>query len=84
MFDYLLLIAKNLGRNKVRTALTALAVIVLTCIFTVVNTITTTVDSYVKNQGNKNKLIVAERWVLPSSLPERYVAEVVQIPGVQD
>ncbi len=84
MFKFSVLIAKNLGRNKVRTTLTAVAVIVLTSIFTVVNTITTTVDDYVKNQGSRNKLVVSERWVMPSSLPLRYVPEIAQIPGVQD
>jgi putative ABC transport system permease protein len=84
VFKFLVLIAKNLGRNKVRTTLTFAAVVVLTCVFTVVNTITTTVDRVVKAQGSQNKLIVSERWVMPSLLPLRYVPEISQISGVQD
>jgi putative ABC transport system permease protein len=80
----MLLIAKNLRRNKVRTALTFAAIVVLTCVFTVVNTITTTVDGFVKKEGAQNKLIVTERWVMPSLLPLRYVPELCEVSGVTD
>jgi len=84
VFKFCTLIAKNLGRNKVRTALTCSAVAVLTCIFTIVSTITTTVEGYVKNEGSQSKLIVSERWLTPSQLPMRYVPEITQLRGIED
>jgi putative ABC transport system permease protein len=84
MSKFLLLIAKNLGRNRLRTALSAIAVIVLVSIYTAASAITNTVDQLVRNQGSQNKLIVSERWVSPSELPVRYVPELTQLPGVTD
>jgi len=84
VFKFLLLVAKNLGRNKLRTALTGIAVVVLVSVYTAATAITTAVNNLVAKQGSRNKLIVSERWVAPSELPVRYVPEITGLPGVTD
>lgn len=84
MGKFLLLVLKNLGRNKVRTLLTALAITVLVTICAVVTTVTSTVEKQVNNSASKTKLMVSERWVAPSEVPMRYVPQVANLPGVED
>ncbi len=84
MWKFVALVAKNLGRNKIRTALTGLAVIVLVAIFAVVATVTRTVAQIVQNEASQTKLIVTERWVAPSRIPLRYVPDVVSVAGIED
>lgn len=79
-----MLVLKNLGRNKVRTALTALAVTVLTTIYVVVTTVTDTVHRSVEKDASRSKLIVTERWTVPSQVPVRYLNDIIRVPGVSD
>ena len=44
MLKFIGLFLKNLGRNKVRTGLTAMAVIVLVAIYTLATTVTDTIN----------------------------------------
>jgi putative ABC transport system permease protein len=81
---FILLILKNLGRNKLRTTLTALAVAVLVTISAEMVTVTSTIRKMVENDASQAKLIVTERWVMPSQIPQRYVPYLSRIPGVDD
>lgn len=82
LFKFIILVFKSLGRNKVRTALTGMAVIVLVAIYAIVTNVTATVKSKITG-GDQTRLIVSERWTMPSQIPVRYVSEIAQIPGVK-
>ena len=84
MFNFVMLVFKNLGRNKVRTALTAMAVTVLVTICAVVTNVTESVRRGVEADASQTKLLVNERWVIPSQVPVRYIPEISRIPGVED
>lgn len=82
LFKFTILVLKSLGRNKVRTALTALGVMVLVAIYAVVTNVTATVKKKAAAQGAQTRLIVSERWTMPSRIPLRYVDEIRSLPGV--
>jgi putative ABC transport system permease protein len=84
LLKFAILVMKSLGRNKVRTCLTGLGIMVLVAIFAVVTNVTTTVKSKVNAQGDQTRLIVSERWTMPSRVPLRYVPEITQAEGVSD
>src|SRR5262245_20046695 len=64
-----LLIFKNLNRNLLRTVLTASAIIVLVVMITLIWTVVNTLDAATEEQSQEIKLIVTERWQLPSQMP---------------
>jgi putative ABC transport system permease protein len=64
-----LLAAKNLRRNLVRTILTSLAVMVLVMMITLIWTVVYFLDQATTEQSANFKLIVTERWQLPSQMP---------------
>jgi putative ABC transport system permease protein len=78
------LILKNLGRNKLRTTLTALAVAVLVTICTEMLAVLGTVSKRVESDASQVKLIVSERWVMPSRIPISVVDELSRLEGVED
>jgi putative ABC transport system permease protein len=84
VLTFAVLVLKNLGRNKLRTTLTASAVVVLVSIYTVVTTVTSRIAELTDSQAAQTKLIVTERWVTPSRFPVRYVDDIVDHPGVTD
>lgn len=84
MLKYLHLIVKNLGRNKLRTALTAIAVMVLVAIYSMVTIVTDTINKVVSSHSSQTRLIVRERWVAPSRFPMRYVPKIAAADGVVD
>jgi len=84
LYKYLNLIIKNLGRNKLRTTLTALAVMVLVSIYSIVSVVTAKVNSMIESHSSQTRLIVRERWVTPSEFPSRYVPKIADIEGVED
>jgi putative ABC transport system permease protein len=75
---------RNLARNKFRTLLTSLAIVVLVCVFTFVKATLSYVESLVVNEASQTRLLVTERWVAPSRFPARYVSELGALPGVED
>jgi putative ABC transport system permease protein len=81
---FLYLILKNLGRNKVRTTLTFLAVAVLVTICAEMMTVTSSIQKRVDSDASQAKLIVTERWVMPSQIPKRYVPYLTALGGVED
>jgi putative ABC transport system permease protein len=64
-----LLILKNLRRNPVRTGLTVAATMVLVVMATLIWTIVFFLDLATQERSRDFKLIVTEKWQLPSQLP---------------
>lgn len=84
MVKFLSLLAKNLGRNKVRTTLTALAVLVLVAIYTLASTVTDTVGEAITELSSQSRLMVREKWIMPSRFPVRYLPKILAVKGVED
>lgn len=84
MLKFVYLILKNLGRNKLRTTLTALAVAVLVTICAEMLAVLSTVSKRVESDASQAKLIVSERWVMPSQIPVSVVGELNRMEGVED
>lgn len=84
MLKFILLILKNLGRNRVRTGLTALAVIVLVILCVEMGSVVGAVARMVEAGGSQSRLMVTERWVWPSRIPARYVPALAEMDGVED
>ncbi|HEY7155712.1 MAG TPA: hypothetical protein VH575_17245, partial [Gemmataceae bacterium] len=84
MLTFLRLILKNLGRNKLRTVLTALAVTIMVTICVAMKAVLGAVAKHVEAEGGQSRLVVSERWVIPSRIPIRYVREVTRLDGVED
>jgi putative ABC transport system permease protein len=64
-----LLVIKNLGRNPLRTGLTAIAIAVLVLMVTLIWTVVQAIDAMTEERSRDLKLIVAERWKNPSMMP---------------
>src|SRR5438067_5962370 len=69
---FFLLIVKNLRRNLLRTILTCLAIMVLVFMVTLIWTVVFFLDSITEEKSKDLKLIVTERWQLPSQMPLKY------------
>jgi putative ABC transport system permease protein len=65
----LLLAVKNLRRNFVRTALTCTATMVLVFMITMIWTVLYFMDLITREKARDLKLIISERWQLPSQMP---------------
>ena len=83
MLKFIELVLKNLGRNRVRTILTALAVLVLTTIYSVVDSTTAFIGQLVSNAAD-TRLVIREKWIVPSQMPNRYARMIGDVPGVED
>src|SRR3954454_1195157 len=66
------LMLKNLGRSPVRTALISLATMVLVAKVTLIWTIVDFLDTATRERSRDLKLIITERWQIPSLLPVKY------------
>jgi putative ABC transport system permease protein len=69
---FLSLILKNLGRNPLRTSLTCLAILVLVAAATLIGTAVSFLDGLTAEKATDLKMIVVERWHLPSRMPLSY------------
>lgn len=67
-----LLIIKNLGRNPVRTLLTALGTVVLVVVLTGVWSMLSFIDATTREKSKNFKAVVTERWQFPSQMPFAY------------
>src|SRR5204862_7524214 len=67
-----LLCLKNLRRNLLRTVLTSLAIMVLVFMITMIWTIINGIDMVTTEQAKDFKVIITERWQVPSQLPMTY------------
>lgn len=75
---------RNLARNKFRTCVTAMAVVMLVCVFTFVKATLDYIHAMLRNEASNTRLLVTERWVAPSRFPSRYISELAGLPGVDD
>lgn len=66
------LMVKNLGRNPVRTALIGLATMVLVAKITIIWSVVHFLDRETRERSKDMKLIITERWQVPSLLPMKY------------
>jgi len=84
MIEFAVLILKNLTRNRMRTALTGLAVVVLVSVYGFVSSATKGISELVTTQASETRLVVTERWMAPSRFPMRYVDKIADLPEVDD
>jgi len=84
MLKFVTFVLKNIGRNGIRSTLTSFAIIILTLIFTIVTTVTIRARELVNKQAGDSKLIVSERWTIPSKIPIRSVDEIVTFDEIVD
>jgi putative ABC transport system permease protein len=66
------LMLKNLGRNPIRTSLIGLAIWVLVAMVTLIWTVIYSLDIFTREKAKDFKLIVTERWQLPSQIPFKH------------
>src|SRR5262249_52954432 len=78
--DQVRFMIKSLGRNILRTALTSLAIMVLTFVITLVWSMLALLDRVTAEKNKNLKAIVTERWQIPSQMPWQY-AGVPDLPG---
>lgn len=71
---YLLLIIKNIRRNRLRTILTALGTMVLVLVMTIIWTVLAFIDKQTTEKANNYKMIVTERNKVPSRLPRSFIS----------
>lgn len=71
---FLILIAKNLWRNPLRTVLTALGTMMLVLVVTLVWSVLWFLDQATAQRSENFKAIVTERWSIPSRMPYSYAA----------
>jgi putative ABC transport system permease protein len=70
---YMSFIFKNLRRNLLRTVLAGLAVMVLALVVTLVWSVLVPLDVAMTERTSDFKLIVTDRWKVPSQMPFAYV-----------
>lgn len=78
------LILRNLARNRLRTSLTVLAMMVLAMIHTFARTVVSAFDEIVVAHSSHTRLAVRERWIMPSQFPLSYVGRIAKLAGVED
>ncbi len=71
---YLLLIVKNIARNPLRSTFTALGTMVLVAVVTLVWSVLDFLDKQAAEKNRNLKVIVTERWQMPSQMPFAYAA----------
>jgi putative ABC transport system permease protein len=75
---FFLLILKNLRRNKLRTGITCLAVMVLVLVVTMVWTVLAFLDNLTKEKRGNLKAIVTDRYDMQGQMPLSYAAPLSQ------
>lgn len=71
---FLGLIVKNIGRNPIRSVLTALGTMVLVFVVTLVWSILSFLNVALSPKNANFKAIITERWQIPSQMPYTYAA----------
>lgn len=75
---FFLLILKNLRRNKLRTVITCLAVMVLVLVVTMIWTVVAFIDNLAREKGGNLKAIVTDRYDMQGQLPLSYAGPLSQ------
>ncbi len=84
LFRLGLLAIRNLTRNRVRTFLTAASVFVLAAVYAFARSGTIYLAGLVSVQTSQTRLLVTERWSVPSSIPVRLTPSITNTPGVEE
>jgi putative ABC transport system permease protein len=71
---FFLLILKNFRRNKVRTVITCLAVMVLVLVVTMMWTVIDWIHDFTKDKDGNRKAVVSDRYDMQGLMPLSYVA----------
>ena len=74
----LLLIVKNVGRNLLRSILSALGTMVLVLVVTMVWSILFLIDRVTEEKSHDIKAFISERWSVPSRLPYAYASSLCE------
>ncbi len=74
VYKYFVLIVKNLRRGLVRSILTALGTMALVLVVTMVWSVLYFLEAATSEKSANLKLIVTERWQLPSQMPMSYAS----------
>ena len=74
----LLLIVKNVGRNPLRSILTALGTMVLVLVVTMVWSILHLINLVTQEKSHDVKAFITERWAAPSRLPYHYASSLCE------
>ena len=75
---FLVLLFKNMRRNLVRSVLTALGTMVLVFVVTLVWSILSFLNDAMSEKNANFKIIVSERWQIPSQMPYSYAKTLEQ------
>jgi putative ABC transport system permease protein len=75
---FFLLVLKNLRRNKLRTVITSLAVMVLVFVVTLIWSVVYFLDNFTKEKASNRKAIVADRYDMQGQMPLSYVGPLSQ------
>lgn len=69
-----MLVVRSLSRNRLRTALTSIAIVVLVFVVTLIWTILYFLNQLTEEKSKDLKAIVTEKWQVPSQMPYTYAA----------
>jgi putative ABC transport system permease protein len=75
---FLLLILRNLHRNKLRSVITCLAVMVLVAVVTMIWTVVYFIESFTKEKSSNQKAVVTDRYDMQGLLPLSYAGPLSQ------
>src|SRR5262249_49871018 len=78
---FLPFILKSLRRNVMRTALTSLAIMFLVLVVTAIWTVLKFMNEITQEKARDLKVIVTERWQIPSQMPYPYYGEITRRPA---
>src|SRR5262249_8240712 len=78
---FLPFILKSLRRNVMRTALTSLAIMFLVLVVTAIWTVLKFMNEITQEKARDLKVIVTERWQIPSQMPYPYYDEITRGPA---
>jgi putative ABC transport system permease protein len=84
MWKYAPLVWKNLGRNKLRTLITAVAIAFAVAMVCVLRTLPAALDSMLDSMSNNTRISVHNEAGLTYDLPYSYVNKIRAMPGVVD
>lgn len=71
---FLILVLENIRRNPIRTTLTSLGTMTLVLVVTLVFSVLTTLDKVTSDKIANMKMVITERWQVPSMMPFSYAA----------
>jgi putative ABC transport system permease protein len=78
---FLPFILKSLRRNVVRTVLTSMAIMFLVLVVTAIWTVLKFMNEITQEKARDLKVIVTERWQIPSQMPYTYYGDITRGPA---